>query len=274
MLVYSTVNISDYVHHLDSDTFASIVYNPLVHSHSTQIRIPIKNSSLYSVYKSNGDLVKNVSHVPIENKVKSLIGHHPFITHELVFEAHLPALGFDTFFAVKTNKKLVENREDIAVNEQGLFELKGKNIKVFVDKQTGHLKQIEFGGKIHKLAQSFMYYNSNSSSTYEFCPSTEAMNFHETSTVESASKYDGFYEINQRVNEWITQTIRVFQNSDHVEFDWIVGPIQSSNNTGEEIISRFVSDLKTDGIFYTDANGRQNVWINLCFVLIGLIIFV
>lgn len=31
----------------------------------------------------------------------------------------------------------------------------------------------------------------------------------------------------------------------------------SRDNVGKEVISKFTSDLKTDGIFYTDSNGRE-----------------
>ena len=38
-----------------------------------------------------------------------------------------------------------------------------------------------------------------------------------------------------------------------------VGPIPDNDGQGKEIITRFESDLKTNGVFYTDANGRQTI---------------
>lgn len=32
-------------------------------------------------------------------------------------------------------------------------------------------------------------------------------------------------EVHQTVNEWISQVIRTYRNENHVEFEWLVGPI-------------------------------------------------
>jgi len=64
-------------------------------------------------------------------------------------------------------------------------------------------------------------------------------------------------EVHQKLNSYITQVIRVYPNEDFVEFDYVVGPIPVDDKIGKEVISRFDSNLTTNGVFYTDANGRQ-----------------
>lgn len=41
------------------------------------------------------------------------------------------------------------------------------------------------------------------------------------------------------------------------EFEWLVGPIPVEDKIGKEIISRFETDIKSNGVFYTDSNGRE-----------------
>lgn len=53
--------------------------------------------------------------------------------------------------------------------------------------------------------------------------------------------------------------VRIYKNENKAEFQWLVGPIPTSDNTGREIISRFDTDIESNGIFYTDSNGREMV---------------
>lgn len=84
-------------------------------------------------------------------------------------------------------------------------------------------------------------------------------------------------EVHQTYNTWVSQVIRIYQGEEHVEFDWVVGPIPvgylSERNRvrllierydfrdgiGKEIISRVVTDIPSSKTFYTDANGRQTI---------------
>lgn len=51
--------------------------------------------------------------------------------------------------------------------------------------------------------------------------------------------------------------IRVYKNENYAEFQWLVGPIPVEDNIGKEIITRFDTDIESNGIFYTDSNGRE-----------------
>lgn len=88
-----------------------------------------------------------------------------------------------------------------------------------------------------------------------------------------------FIEATQKFNSWVYQSVRIFYNQPFVEFEFTVGPIpvkynyydhwqfqinsiQSSllfysDSLGKEVISRFSTDLDTNRIWYTDANGRE-----------------
>lgn len=32
-------------------------------------------------------------------------------------------------------------------------------------------------------------------------------------------------EIHQTINEWVSQVVRIYPEEEHIEFDWLVGPI-------------------------------------------------
>ena len=64
-------------------------------------------------------------------------------------------------------------------------------------------------------------------------------------------------EVRQKFADWATQTVRVRKGSEMVELEWTVGPIPIDDNMGKEIISRFETDLDSQELVYTDANGRE-----------------
>jgi lysosomal alpha-mannosidase len=116
------------------------------------------------------------------------------------------------------------------------------------------------------LQQTFCYYNSfvginslpdqQSSGAYIFRPTEQ------DPTCLHVRKYTKrqtslVQEVHQIYNEWISQTIRLYDNENSVEFEWQVGPIPVGILAGKEVITKFTSDLQSNGTFYTDANGRE-----------------
>lgn len=51
--------------------------------------------------------------------------------------------------------------------------------------------------------------------------------------------------------------VRVYKNEPKAEFQWLVGPIPVEDDVGREIVTRFDTDIASNGIFYTDSNGRE-----------------
>lgn len=120
------------------------------------------------------------------------------------------------------------------------------------------------------IRQELMYYigaqgnnwvfENRSSGAYIFRPDTDepvAMPF-SSNILKQTVVYKGDLvdEAHQTFNEWNKQIIRVYKNENHVELDWIVGPIDISDNKCREIISRFTTNLNAE-TFFTDSNGRE-----------------
>ncbi|XP_075217367.1 lysosomal alpha-mannosidase-like isoform X2 [Lycorma delicatula] len=110
------------------------------------------------------------------------------------------------------------------------------------------------------------YKNSVSSSDeqfsghYIFRPNYEYVE--EVSTYEFDIKvFKGpiVHEVQVKINEWSSQIIRIYYNTDYIEFDWLIGDIPLSEN-GKEVISRFeIEDLKGNAAVFTDSNGREMI---------------
>ncbi|CAG7723264.1 unnamed protein product [Allacma fusca] len=135
------------------------------------------------------------------------------------------------------------------------------------DGTTGLIQKIRRGNSEIQLSQNFYYYHgmkgnnsdfdSRASGAYIFRPNG-------TSPIPIAQKvkyevYKGEHvtEVRQVFSEWVSQVIRLYDKADAVEFEWLVGPIPVGDHIGKEVVTRYSTDLSTNGTFYTDSNGRE-----------------
>jgi lysosomal alpha-mannosidase len=249
----------------NNSKFAITLYNPIARNVEQYIRIPVVLGKSYQVLSPSAqnissDLISIPDYVTIIPERNELIKS----SNEVVFKADIPALGFSTYFI-----KPLENSQNPIKEEKidSAFTLKGKTIAVQFDSK-GALESIKLSnGQTVSLKQSFLYYKGmkgdnkgpehRASGAYVFRPDG-------TTPVNIGIKYNSTLlkgtivtEVRQRLDEWVSQTIRVYPNEDYIEFDWIIGPIPEMDQIGKEVITRFDSNLTTNGFFYTDANGRQ-----------------
>jgi hypothetical protein len=57
----------------------------------------------------------------------------------------------------------------------------------------------------------------------------------------------------------IKQITRLIKGKDYVEVEYVVDPVPIKDGIGKEIISRYSTNIKSDGLFFTDSNGREFV---------------
>ncbi|WVZ58027.1 hypothetical protein U9M48_008341 [Paspalum notatum var. saurae] len=50
---------------------------------------------------------------------------------------------------------------------------------------------------------------------------------------------------------------RLYKNKEHAEVEYTIGPIPIDDDIGKEVITRLTTNMVTNGIFYTDSNGRD-----------------
>ena len=154
--------------------------------------------------------------------------------------------------------------ERFARRKREVPELKGKSFTVQIDENTGALKSVTVNGQTHKFQQTFKWYKpalkkqgESDSNPWLFCPDGTAKDIGQHKLV-SRQTSGGVHELNQQFSDYVKQSVRTFENEDYIELDWTVGPIPR-DGTGQEIVSHFETDFKTNNVFYTDANGRQTI---------------
>ncbi|KRT80854.1 glycoside hydrolase, partial [Oryctes borbonicus] len=245
------------------DKFVVAVYNPLSKYVNHYVRLPVNGDS-YVITGTKGI---------IDYEILPAIADFSYVysitpsKYELVFMAeNLPPLGLQ-FFHVQ--KSVAAKRKIARISQQTHFG--NANSGFTIDERTGLLSSVTLNGDRLEVSQNFMFYNgANGSNTQEvyrasgayiFRPANvtpAALSLSNTVTYTSYST-DFVDEVHQIFNSWIRQIIRVYKNENYIEFDWLVGPIATINDLGVEVITRFTTNRPSNGVFYTDSNGRQMV---------------
>ncbi|XP_029158276.1 lysosomal alpha-mannosidase isoform X1 [Nylanderia fulva] len=253
------LNISSCAFSEKNNVFVVAVYNPLSRPVSTYVRLPVKDNS-YSVLSSIGQSI-TPQIVPIPERIQKIPGRLSNATNEIVFRAtDVPALGWTLYTISRIqHKEMTVQSEPLEFISSELY-----NISVNND---GNLIIRWNKQKDMELVQSFHYYEgaegnnkvfvNRSSGAYIFRPKeVSAKNFKYTGSYEI---YKGpvVEELHHTINEWVSQVVRIYPAEQHIEFDWLIGPIPIEDKIGKEIVTRYSSNLKTDSVFYTDSNGRE-----------------
>jgi len=256
--------------------FVVNVYNGMARIVDQFVRVPVTQGT-YQVQDPQGNVVASQL-VPLPIYVLIIAGRDSSATHELIFEAsQLPSGGFKSYFVQQqaVSKKVSQKKSDKKANNEDINILADSiisngQVTVTVDQTNRMIKSVTVGDKTYPIKQEFLWYEGmkgdngdasrRASGAYIFRPNGDSP-YPITSAPTISGIYSGelVHEIHQKFSSWIGQTIRIYKGQDHVELDWVVGPIPIIDNFGKEIISRFTTDIASKGIYYTDANGRQNV---------------
>lgn len=252
-----------------SNQFMVTVYNPLAHATYQHVRFPVGGDK-YEVRDYRNILVPSQL-VPVAKPVRTLEFRQSKADNELVFQAtEVPALGYKSYFV----SRIISKAQPEVV--QVVRRHKRKPLPIVIGNEflnisfdvNGLLSEITVDGATSKLSQNFLFYkgavgnNENyenrSSGAYIFRPDPKAKEqlITKEATVE-VFRGDEVEEVHQVFNEWISQVVRVYKSERFVEFEWLVGPIPIADNVGKEIVSRFYTVMKTNGVFSTDSNGRE-----------------
>ncbi|XP_012260438.2 lysosomal alpha-mannosidase isoform X2 [Athalia rosae] len=249
----------------NNENFVVTLYNPQSRPVSTYVRLPVPGKS-YSVRDFTGALMV-IQIVPIPSGILSIPGRESSAINELVFRAvRVPALGYQSYHVTRNSElEMVEIRADPTAKKikNQFFEVTPMN-----DGTTHTVRKVhEFPSPV-EFKQSFHYYEgwqgnnaefkNRSSGAYIFRPrSSEPKNLSSVGISQQIYKGPLVQELHTNINEWVSQVVRVYQNEDYTEWDWVVGPIPVEDKIGKEFITRYSSVLDTRNVFYTDSNGRE-----------------
>lgn len=256
------LNVSSCAYTEKNNNFVVHIYNPLSRPVSTYIRFPVNGSS-YEVL----DLAERVEItsqvVSVPEQVLRVPGRESKATKELVFRAiDLPPLGYKAYQVnVKSGEPMETPIKSTDSIENELYTINvddAGNIAVQYNKQ----KDMNF-------VQSFHYYEgaegdnrvfeNRSSGAYIFRPKDSKLYNFTNSRTYSIVKGPLVQEIHQKVSDWISQVVRIYAGEERIEFEWLVGPIPVHDKIGKEIVTRYSSNLNSNGEFYTDSNGRETL---------------
>lgn len=197
-------------------------------------------------------LVTNSAGSVIESEVHQELGQY-----FLYFRAVLPPLGYTTFF-LKRGSALHPNKDAFSAsisleNEYFTLNFTSNRLSSIYDKHEG---------SSNTLKQKFMFYNpatpvnGQASGAYIFRPIGTAYDLEEPQPF-TVTKGKLVQTACQKVNGWISQCIRLYDDDVGIEFESHVGPIDVDNGKGKEIITRFETDIKNGDEFITDSQGQE-----------------
>jgi lysosomal alpha-mannosidase len=247
----------------NKDKFLVAVQNPLSKTVSHHVRLPV-NGTNFKITDADGEVAHDVLDAmhtfDFETKFETP-------SKEIVFLAKdLPPLGVKLYYvetvAEDTNKyhPLQNITGDVVTFGDA------KTTGFTIDATTGKLASVTIKGVEKKVQQDFYYYHGRVDGAYVFKPeegkSEDAKLLGGDFKEKKYVKGDLVEEVHQVISDEATQVIRVYKTEDdaYVEFDWLIGNLQLDKNQSKEVITRFTIDgIANKDIFYTDANGRQQV---------------
>jgi lysosomal alpha-mannosidase len=239
---------------LSSKKVISVVaYNPLGWTRVEYITLPVPVAAA-SVLDSNGKIVPS-----------QISKGSPYT---ITFVVSIPPLGFATYFVqpgASNNKQQAEYAETIAVADP--ITLNNKFLTLNLDAQGNFVSATnKVSGKTVKIQQNYLYYQSSTgtpsdgqaSGAYIFRPANDTANtFGGASPVVTYTNGTLMSEVRRVFSPYLTQIIRLYSDQANIEVVDMVGPIDTSDNIGKEVITRYTTDLATQDLFYTDSNGIE-----------------
>ncbi|GMT31407.1 hypothetical protein PFISCL1PPCAC_22704 [Pristionchus fissidentatus] len=244
-------------------SFTVTVFNPRGQTVKEIIRIPYYSRSAVVIDGKKEKIDTQITKT-FQNQVQSAFPRAPF---ELSFPVKVSPLGFATYFISNTTSRLSKVTQPIktSANDDEIF-IENKLIRVNFDK-SGLVSSVvdKTDNTTYPLKQEFLYYEGfdvakeQTSGAYVFRPKDNTEKRPATVAKVELSKGSLTQEARQIFNQWMSQVVRVTENSKDVEFTWTIGPIPADLNITKDFITRYSFGIKSASIFYTDSNGRQMI---------------
>ena len=250
-----------------TNNFDVVVYNPLPRANNLTIAIPV--SEVVELRDSKGVVMTDcdiqlIYQTPLVKAIDPL----PLV---LMFKAALPPLGYATYFARKKQNSAGGCNYLLPQIKPQSIVMRNEFLEVAFDEATGRIQSITnlALNTTLPLDQQFFWYNasagnnvnsSQASGPYIFRPnSSHPFPVNKNSNKATVTVINGtiHQSVSQIYSDFARQSVHLYKGANYLELEYIIGPIPISDGLGKEIISRFDTDLVSNGIWYTDANGRE-----------------
>ncbi|XP_030638691.1 lysosomal alpha-mannosidase [Chanos chanos] len=245
-----------------SQKFTMTVYNPLGRAVTWSVRLPV-NGTAYSVIDPRGKSVASEV-IPVSKATQLIRRDRGYAMYELVFQVQAPPMGFSTY----SISMLQTGPPAASPKFRAPRTIQNKYLKVTFDPDTGLLTSLSNLETLQtiKLSQNFYWYNASDgknkdsdqpSGAYIFRPNSSTP-FTVSKTAKIETVQNGVVqEVKQWFSPWISQVVRLYEDSRELELEWTVGPVPVDDDLGKEVITRLDTDILSSGYFYTDSNGRE-----------------
>ena len=253
--------ISENASRLGSDLYV-VVYNALATVMSTIVGIPVTSPGIYSIERiSNVDNRVKVSSASVEKNGEYVVyfdtGSLPptgAVAFLLSVPPEIKGNVVSTKRALKrANPSLSNNILRVEFDDNGSFRMTD-----VIDGST--VDVIQRWGFYTSFDDKIDTPGTQNSGAYIFRPSEPDQNLTFIAAVHTEERkvpdlIDEVY-ISYEV-PWIKEVMRLYKDSPFLEVEYTVGPIPIDDGRGKEIVTQYLTSIKSEGVFYTDSNGRE-----------------
>ncbi|CAF1285170.1 unnamed protein product [Adineta steineri] len=261
-------NISECLTIEGQDNFTLTIWNPTIQLIEDIVRVPVTKN--YTIHSPTGEIIATTL-IPISSPTRNIPGRTSSAEYELLFRTPIQPLGFNTYYFEAKTHMTKETKLPTRVTKNQACILQNQHLRIEFD-EKGNLNKIvnrdrnfEIPFSAHGLYWYTSFPGNNSapefqaSGAYCFRPLTPS-----TFPVSSSRNITCTYtdEVQTALiiyNQWASQEISLYDQGQTIENEWIVGPIPIEDHIGKEIIMRYDTNIPTNGLFYTDANGREMI---------------
>uniref|UniRef100_A0A7N0UN86 Alpha-mannosidase n=1 Tax=Kalanchoe fedtschenkoi TaxID=63787 RepID=A0A7N0UN86_KALFE len=257
-----------------------VAYNSLGWKREDIIRIPVSEENLI-VRDSDGEKIESQllpfvsAHIELRNfHSKAYLGKTSSETPKywLAFGVSVPPLGFSTYSISSSSKDSSANKSSESTyytNESSMFEVGHGNLKLKFPRNNGKPTQyINSRTSVDEyLEQSYTHYagaiydkteeNPQAAGAYIFRPNGTTLIKPQEPVHLKVLRGSIVDEVHQKINPWIYQINRLQKGKEHVEVEFIVGPIPIDDGIGKEVVTKISMEMQTNKTFYTDSSGRD-----------------
>lgn len=250
--------------------FTLLLYNPSSTALSTYARLPVAAGLTFTIQGPQGDEVDTQA-VPLIMTLLNIPERTSAAKTELAFPVELPPLGY-TAYRITAQKKKEEMHFASASLEFLLLEpeqrfIENERYRIELDTTSGLVRRVTLLGQESgvSLRQSFYAYTvenkrqtvATAGGAYSFDPDTNRPVDLGNKVTYRVVQGPHVTEVHQIFDQWLSQVIRLYKNSQFIEFEWIIGPLPTGAST--DVSTRYESSLDNEGVFFTDSNGMFTV---------------
>lgn len=257
-----------------------VVYNALGWARDDVIQFPVFNENVIVHDSEKREIVSQI--IPIADAFVGLrnshanayLGRSPveMPKYWLAFTVSVPPFGFSTY-SISSAKRAGAHSSKSSVytfrSEKSAVEVGQGNLKLtFSADKIKHANYVNSRSSVKEsVEQTFSFYagyngtgndkDPQNSGAYIFRPNGTFPINPESQVPLTVMRGPVLDEVHQQVSQWIYQITRLYKGREHVEVEFIVGPIPIEDGIGKEVATQITTTMETNKTFYTDSNGRD-----------------